>query len=293
MILLLLPAFLSIFSGGLISFLYTRDTMLKQWNESAILKLQRADHILDMRIAKPINMVDLFYQTNPVGDVRQSQKKLIQRIAGLESMVRVGFTYSNLNEDMKTTPPLKMDKNNKMPMHFHCSMLLNMSESQYDTDAGEETVKMVLSLLSPSNKVVRNLKITINFRFLLKDTYNLGWWQSDRACIVINSGRYIVHTNMSMKGRKSLGDTRESFKSKVLNELINKPFGTVTSKGHPPETIDGFTNWTLHLGPLFFLPGVTGYSSRSSSTGMLFRRKLSDYYYHSILNPVSSRQDCR
>ena len=37
-ILLLIPVFLTILAGGVISFLYTRDAMLRQWNESAVLK---------------------------------------------------------------------------------------------------------------------------------------------------------------------------------------------------------------------------------------------------------------
>ena len=36
---LLLPVFLIIFIGGMLSFLYTRDIILNQWNESAVLKL--------------------------------------------------------------------------------------------------------------------------------------------------------------------------------------------------------------------------------------------------------------
>ncbi|MBT4875437.1 MAG: adenylate/guanylate cyclase domain-containing protein [Desulfobacula sp.] len=232
-ILLLFPVIIVVFSGGIVSFLYTRNVMLNQWNESAILKLQRAAHALEMKISKPIDMVNLFYKTNPVGDIPGSQKKLIQYLAGMDGVVKVGFTYSRSTKG-------HMEMGSGSSMRFHRSMLLDITEPQYNADAGQETVKMVLTLLNSSNQTVGNIEIIMDFRYLLKDISNLGWWQSDRACIISNSGRFIVHANSSMKGRKILGDTGDPFELAVLKELTNKPFGTVKSKGHPPKTISGF-----------------------------------------------------
>lgn len=233
--LLLVPVIMVVFSGGVASFLYTRDAMLNQWNESAILKLQRAAHGLEMKISKPIDMVNLFYRTNPVGDIPGSQKKLIQYLAGMDGVVRIGFTYSPSNKGH-----MAMGMGMDSSMQFHRSMLLDITEPQYNADAKQKTVKMVLSLLNSSNQVVGNIEIIMDFRYLLKDISNLGWWQSDRASIVSNSGRFIVHANPSMKGRKILGDTNDPFELALLDEVVNRPFGTVRSKGHPPETIAGF-----------------------------------------------------
>ena len=61
-VLLLLPVCLIILSGGVASFLFTRNMVLEQWNESALLKLQRAAHYIEMRLMKPIEVVEILLQ---------------------------------------------------------------------------------------------------------------------------------------------------------------------------------------------------------------------------------------
>ena len=262
---LLIPVFLIILAGGVASFLYTRDAMLRQWNESAVLKLQRAAHDLEMRIANPINLVDLFYKINPVGNILTSQKELIKYVAGMDGIVRAGFTYTkpvktngSMPEENRrvhiNTPVENMDMKTMdtgdMTMHFHRSRILKVAAPEFDAGAGHKTVKFVLSLLNSSDEVVGNLEIVMSLKYLLQDIFNLGWWQSDKACIVDKIGKYIAHTNMIMKDRTFLGGTSDPVEVSILNEMEKRPFGTVESKGHPPETVAGFYQlknvpWTI------------------------------------------------
>ncbi len=254
-ILLLIPVFLTILAGGVISFLYTRDAMLRQWNESAVLKLERAAHDLEMRIATPINLVDLFYKINPVSNILTSQKELIRYVAGMDGILRAGFTYikpvktgGSMPGEKKhvhiNTPGENMDMKTMdmgdMTMHFHRSMILKVTAPEFDAGAGHKTVKFVISLLNSSDEVVGNLEIIMSLKYLLQDIFNLGWWQSDKACIVDKIGKYIAHTNMIMKDRTFLGDSSDPVEVSILKEMKTKSFGTVKSKGHPPETIAGF-----------------------------------------------------
>lgn len=246
---LLIPVFLIILAGGVASFLYTRDAMLKQWNESAVLKLQRAAHDLEMRIANPINLVDLFYKINPVGNILTSQKELIKYVAGMDGIVRAGFTYIKPVKTGGSMAGEDMDMGD-MTMHFHRSRILKVAAPEFDAGAGHKTVKFVLSLLNSSDEVVGNLEIIMSLKYLLQDIFNLGWWQSDKACIVDKIGKYIAHTNMIMKNRTFLGGTSDPVEVSILNEMEKRPFGTVESKGHPPETVAGFYQlknvpWTI------------------------------------------------
>jgi len=61
-VLLLIPVFLILLLGGVVSFFYTRNVMLNQWNESAELKLQRAAHYIAMRISKPLEFLDVLFK---------------------------------------------------------------------------------------------------------------------------------------------------------------------------------------------------------------------------------------
>ncbi|MEN8212156.1 MAG: adenylate/guanylate cyclase domain-containing protein [Thermodesulfobacteriota bacterium] len=248
-ILLLLPVSLTILTGGVASFVYTRNAMLNQWNESAVLKLQRAAHDLEMRITKPINLVDLFYKTNPVGNILTSQKELVQYVAEMDGVIKAGFTYT---KPVKTSSSMGMENMNmgNMTMHFHHSRILKVAAPEFDADAGHQTVKFVLSLLNPSDEVVGNLEIIMSLKYLLQDIFNLGWWQSDWACVVDKTGKYIAHTNMIMKDRNFLGGTNDPVEVSILNEMGKRPFGTIESNGHPPETVAGFYKlenipWTI------------------------------------------------
>ena len=65
--LVLMPVFCIILLWGIASFLYTRDTMIQQWNESAVLKLQRAAHLIEMRMLRPVELIELMFKSIPQG----------------------------------------------------------------------------------------------------------------------------------------------------------------------------------------------------------------------------------
>ncbi|MEA3231475.1 MAG: adenylate/guanylate cyclase domain-containing protein, partial [Thermodesulfobacteriota bacterium] len=58
-IFLLLPLILLLFGAGFLGFLYARIIMLEQWEEAAILKLQRATHHIDMRLNRPFQLLEV------------------------------------------------------------------------------------------------------------------------------------------------------------------------------------------------------------------------------------------
>ena len=62
MLFLFLPVAALLISMGIIGFVYARNSLLKEWREAAVLKLQRAAHQVDMRLSRPAEMA---------GDVQQ------------------------------------------------------------------------------------------------------------------------------------------------------------------------------------------------------------------------------
>ena len=254
-VLLLVPVFLTIFAGGVVSFIITRNFMLSQWNESAVLKLQRAAHNLEMQILKPIELLNTFYMSPYFQNTEKSKEGLIKSLATLEGVIRVGFTHlqQNITEPDNS---INMGMGYKGRMALHQGRLLKITKPEYDADAGQDTVKLILQLSDSSDQIIGNLEITMSFKYLLKDIFKLGWWQSDMACIVDQTGKYLVHTNMLMKGRHFLGETNDLIETVVLKELNKRASGTVNSGGHPPDMVAGFQKlehlpWTIIL----FAPG--------------------------------------
>ena len=251
-LLLLVPVFLTFFAGSLISFIYTRNIMITQWNESSVLKLQRAAHYLEMQVLKPIELLNTLYMIPYFQDMTKSKDELLKNLAALEGIVRVGITYSQDSKINELRPNHSMHMGDHGQMQIHRSQILKITEPEYDTDAAQETVTLVLSLLDSSDQIVGNLEIVMSFKYLLKDIFKMGWWQSNMACIVDQKGKYLVHTNMLMKGRQFLGGTDNPIESAVLDAMQTKSSGTIQSGGHPPDMVAGFQKlehlpWTIIL----------------------------------------------
>jgi hypothetical protein len=54
------PVALLLIAMGFAGFIYARDSLVKQWREAAILKLQRAAHQVDMRLNRTKTWIQMF-----------------------------------------------------------------------------------------------------------------------------------------------------------------------------------------------------------------------------------------
>ena len=201
-LLLLLPVFLVLFLGGLASFLYVRQAMLNQWNEVAVVKLQRAAHDIEMRLAKPIDLMGLFYDTGSGLDNDKRQDWIVKRLKALEGVVgvHVAFKVPHKHASHMENPQVE---------HFHHGRFSKVTEPRFDADTGQKTVSLISSLLDEDGSEVGLVEIVLAFDYLIEDVVRLGWWQSDMACIVDQSGNYLLHTNLLMEGRQKLAETND------------------------------------------------------------------------------------
>ncbi len=250
-VLLLFPVFLIIFSGGILSFIYTRNAILDQWNESAVLKLQRAAHYIEMRLLKPIELMEMLFQLSKKKETPISPDTIVDHIKTLEGVINVEFQNLSENDHLISVPENSMMAKHGI-MHFQYSRISKISDPEYDSDVGHETVTLILTLIDVRGNDSGQIKVKMSFNYLLKDIIKLGWWQSDMACIVDQDGKYMAHTNMTMQGRQTLGGENDPLEKAILNKMEADPFGTVQSEGHPPNMVAGFYKleqipWTIIL----------------------------------------------
>jgi class 3 adenylate cyclase len=126
----------------------------------------------------------------------------------------------------------------------------------YDTQAGHEIVTLVSILKDESGKEVGNLEVAVRFDYLMEDIIKLGWWQSDKACLIDNSGLFLAHTEWMMNERGKLGETGDPLELAILKAMKEKRFGALRVPGHSPDKVAGFYKmeqvpWTIVL----FVPG--------------------------------------
>lgn len=240
LILLLIPVCILLTVGGTASFMYTRNAMLAQWNEGAILKLERAAHFMEMRLTAPLKMLDSLFQA-------RASLSPLEVLTALYAQKGVLYAeYKHIG-----TPP-RFGHGNMMQrrMHFQRSGITGISKPSYNADVGRETLTVTVNLWDDTQSPVSTLNIIMSFEYLLGDMVRLSWWQSNMACIVDKDGRYLAHTNMQMADRKHLGGDGDPLEASILDRMKEQTYGTVKSEGHPPKLIAGFYKlkhapWTI------------------------------------------------
>lgn len=238
--LLLGPVFLFLLAAGIISFIYTRNIMLNQWNESTVLKLQRAAHYIEMKVSKPAELIDMIYAADFLKTVQRSQNELIKALTSIKGVVRAGSTHQH--QDNTNASGMRRSKGSmrQNQMQYRHGRILKVTQPVYDADAGQETVDLVLSVLDNNDHEVRRISITMSFTYLLEDVFDMGLKQAEMVSVVDREGNYIAHTDPAMKNRRYLGEHNEPFEKVLLSKLRKQSYGTITSSGHPPETVAGF-----------------------------------------------------
>ena len=58
--LLVSPVIIILLIAGISGFIYARNVILRQWNEAIMLRLERPAHEIEMRLSKPVELMQMF-----------------------------------------------------------------------------------------------------------------------------------------------------------------------------------------------------------------------------------------
>jgi class 3 adenylate cyclase len=242
---LLVPVIVGLLASGFIGFLYARKVMLKQWQESARLKLERAAHFIDMRLNQPYQWLQLLSNSREI----QTRRAIIEKLKASPGIVEVKIAWNRQKNAPRMHGTGSHHAGSRM-MHFHRAAISEITQPVYDSDMQLRTVTMITSLLAKSGAEIGRIDLKIKFDYLIEDIADLGWWQTDLACLVSRKGNYLIHTNETMSKRLRLGDTGNPLEIKLLEIIPVSDSGTLMGEGHPPKMIAGYHSlknapWTI------------------------------------------------
>ena len=108
MLFLLLPVAVLLTAMGWFRFTYARDNLLKEWQEAAVLKLQRAAHHVDMRLSEPKIWIRIFSKTGGQPGAEAMQELIVQQLKHLQgvggaSIIRVDDGGNAKRYDVSTS----------------------------------------------------------------------------------------------------------------------------------------------------------------------------------------------
>jgi len=246
---LLAPVALLLFGSGLIASNYARRSYLSQWQEASLLKLERAAHYIDMRLAKPLDLVNLYVYTARHSDPRIAAQ-VMDTLRELPGVVDV-----RLEDHLVAGGDLQQKGHHMMGgamMPFDRARLATVTQPNYDQGTGGDTVSLVSHLLDPAGNPVGRLEIKISFDYLMEGIRELGWQQIDMAALIDESGSHLMHISGSEKPSRPAAAADDPLERKVLDALKTRSSGTLLGPGQPPQTVMGYHRlstapWSLLL----------------------------------------------
>ena len=234
---LLFPVAIMLTVTGYLVFVLAKKTMMEEWKESSILKLQRAAHHIDMRLDKPTEWIEMFHKVGGQSATVAVQELILAHLRGLEGVTEVDLQWTaRTREPSSTDQPAGIQK----MTHIHGASVAQVAPPLFDAHSGAETVTLVSDLKDDSASIIGKLSVTLRFDYLMQDIIKLGWWQSEMVCLVDRSGKYLAHTGSWMKHRHVLGETQDPLELKVLEGMRETPYGTVFGTGQTPDMVGGF-----------------------------------------------------
>jgi sigma-B regulation protein RsbU (phosphoserine phosphatase) len=251
-IFMLLPVALLLILMGFAGFIYAREILLNQWQEAAILKLERAAHQVDMRLSRIKELIRMFHNT-AVSQVPESFPLWL--IEQLQQQKGVAVVRLMWNQDDPLLSFSRDKKNIKMPRmdgrqgmmgsghmqhmrHFHRGQIRELTPPRYDASIENETVSLVSDLIDENGQSVGKLEVVIKFDFLIENIKDSGWWQSHKALLIDNTGKILADT--MPERRETLLESGDELEKATFEAIKSSRFGTVLGKGHPPSEVSGY-----------------------------------------------------
>jgi sigma-B regulation protein RsbU (phosphoserine phosphatase) len=259
---LFVPVTLLLVAMGAAGFIYARRIMLLQWEESAILRLQRSAHLVDMRLSRPKELVRLYLESDS-GHMGQSVRNAVfNQLVKTPGVIRVERTPGGVERSPEWPPAHARGAGGRQMMHGGSAATgphrmnegnLKITLPRYDADVANETVSLIARIVDDAQEI-EAIEVVIDFKFIISDLPRSGWWNYRISFLVDEEGRILVGSDDSK--RQQLGDTGNSLEQSTLEALKTQTSGTIRGEGFPPEEISGFYHlmeapWTI----VVFAPG--------------------------------------
>ncbi len=247
-----LPVAILLIAMGIAGFVYARNILISQWGEAATLKLQRAAHNVDMRLGRAKEWLKMFHTADDNPYAGYIHEMVIKQLEGLDGVARVSLTWTDAGR------PLAVAKRGLIPLSKGSS--LNVTPPRYDSVIANKTIALVSDLKTETDRTVGKLEVVLRFDYLIDTILASGWWQSDQAYLVDDSGNIL--SSAKPDDRRRLGEDGTSLELQTLKAMKEKPDGTVVGRGFLDTDVSGFYKlkeapWTL----IMIAPGKQIFSS--------------------------------
>jgi sigma-B regulation protein RsbU (phosphoserine phosphatase) len=244
---ILAPTLLLLISLSVGGFVFVRDILLSQWGETAVVRLQRTAHLIDMELRKPKDLLLLLQSSDDTEANRQVFTRILSQIKEIEGVIGVHVEWPKDNGIERTVVRKGMERAMGM-MHGYSMDQFEISSPRYDSKLNNRTVSLISEFHDIDEKTIGRVEVIISFDKLIDQIINAPWWKSNKAYLVDDEGNVLANTALEPDLEdyfplRAFG-TVNDLERKTLDAMKEKNFGTVFGAGSPPEEISGFYHLT-------------------------------------------------
>jgi len=232
-VLLVVPVTMFLLIIGIFGYRFIQGLLFKDWQEIAILRLERAAHQLDMRLHGQMQWMETFARAGQDPRGEEIQRWLLQQIKSQPGVSQVNLTWEKAAmSNGRATVPNRSAK---------------MSPIGYFYPPDGKTVGLRGELLDQGGKPLGRFEVVLNYDYLMQDILTEGWMVAQMACLVNQEGHYLAHSSSAMQARHCLGETQDPIELAMLKAMKEKDSGTLMGEGYRPDQVIGF--YKLHAAP--------------------------------------------
>ncbi len=244
---ILTPTLLLLLTLSGSGFLFVRNILLNQWGETAVVKLQRTAHFIDMELRRPKDLLLLLQSVEGADANRKTFNHIIEQIKGLQGVVGVKVEWPTKDRMQETASPMEMQSTMGM-MHGHRLERFEIGTPRYDSQLNSRTVSLISAVSDKDDMVVGRVEVIISFDQLIGQIVNSPWWKSNKAYLLDSEGNVLTSTSSQLEledyfPMRAFGTVNE-LEKKTLAAIRENNSGTVFGPGSPPEEISGFYHLT-------------------------------------------------
>jgi phosphoserine phosphatase RsbU/P len=244
---ILAPTLLLLISLSVGGFLFVQNILLDQWGETAVAKLQRTAHYIDMELRRPKDLLLLLRSTDNAEVTQQIFTQILQQIKELDGVVGVNVEWPD--KDISEGAESGMRMNSAMGMmHGYRVERFEIGPPRYNSELKDRTVSLISDINDQDDNKVGRVELIISFDQLIGQVINAPWWKSNKAYLLDSKGNVLVSTALVLGLEdyfplRAFG-TDDALEKATLKAMQDKTFGTIFGPGSPPEEISGFYRLT-------------------------------------------------
>jgi adenylate cyclase len=232
-VLLVVPVILFLLVMGIFGYLFIKGLLFKEWQEIAILRLERAAHQLDMQLQGLKQWMEMFARAGQDPGGQEIQHWLLQKIKSQPGVSQVILVWEKA---------AKIKGRTAVP-----DRSAEMSPIEYFYPPDGKTVGLRGELLDQAGRPLGRLEVVMSYHYLMQDVLKEGWLVARMACLVSQEGHYLAHSSAAMQARHCVGETRDPLELAMLKAMKEKDYGTLMGEGYRPGMVIGF--YKLHAAP--------------------------------------------